>query len=159
MKINVNHTAKLAAAIRHAQHGCSARTIDPSEVRATATCIEEILESKLLKQDRPGLRFAVDLNAQSFPASYNGRPTSTQFVLERGSSDWFVTEIQRKGVRGPTVQIEPLNMKDYAEQLASYAAKHEVWTDAANEIWAERAVTLREREAKAEAEDDGADMD
>ena len=95
MKINIKNTEKLAEAIASAEVRCSARTISAKDIQKEAAHIETKLSKILAKKDWPGIKFTIDLNAQSFPGKYRGIPESTKFTLERFSSGWFVTAIYR----------------------------------------------------------------
>ena len=57
---------------------------------------EKKLEEKgLPKKYWTGLSFWGDINAQKFPNAYKWCPDSTQFVVERFASGWFVTRVGR----------------------------------------------------------------
>lgn len=100
MKINIKNTEKLAEAIASAEVRCSARTISAKDIQNAAAHIEKKLANILAKKDWPGIKFNIDLNAQTFPGAYKGIPESTKFTLERFSSGWFVTEVYRGRTAG-----------------------------------------------------------
>jgi hypothetical protein len=130
MKINTNNKEKLNAAIKEAEGPrASTRTINADDIRTMVETIEKRLSSMLLKRDWKGLRFYCDPHAQSFPASYNGTPESTQFMLERGTSGWFVTGIERSRCDGPRGYIKPINLNTKATELVDYATSHAPWTE------------------------------
>lgn len=109
MKINVTNTDKLAAEIAIAEGArVSARTITADDVSRAVAQIEKRLSAMMPKKAWRGAAFVVDVNAQSFPGAYKGRPESTQFMIERGASGWFVTKIWRGYTNGPTGRIRPV---------------------------------------------------
>jgi len=100
MKINVNNTEKLVAAIAAAEGPrCSARTITPADIQLEVAYISIELDRLLAKKDQLGAAVSVDRHAQTFPAAYKGTPMSTVFVVRRFSSGWFVTCIVRMRCR------------------------------------------------------------
>ena len=129
MKINIAATDKLTAAIAAVEGPrVSARTIDAEDIQyAVSSTIEKLLAKLLSKKDWRGLKFAVDLHAQIFPAAYRGSPESTQFIVERGANAWFVTSICRGSTNGPQGKIIPLNLSDKATELVAHAADSKHW--------------------------------
>jgi len=96
MKININNSEKLQSALDRAQKRSQTRTIDCEDFKKISLEIESRLkELKIAKVRWKGAKFHVDLYATIFPSQYKGIPKSTQFSLERGSSDWFVVSIHR----------------------------------------------------------------
>lgn len=96
MKINVSNTDKLDAAIAAAEGNlCHARCITAVGVQNEVERITYQLDALLAKKDQVGAAVAVDLNAQTFPGAYKGIPYSTQFIVRRFATGWFVTAVSR----------------------------------------------------------------
>lgn len=128
MKININNTEKLSAAIEAAEGTrVNARTITAEDVIRSVEKIEKRLRYLLPKKGWKGLKFNVDPHAQQFPAAYKGTPQSTQFRVERGATGWFVTAIWRWQCNGSTGMICPLNMEDKAEEIAAFVSASKNW--------------------------------
>lgn len=128
MKINVTHLEALTAAIETAEGKATARTVSPEDIAHEITGIENRLAGLLPKKDWQGLRFSLDVNAQTFPASYRYTPESTHVLIERGSNGWFVTEICRERTSGPTQRVMPVNMAEYADKIAAHVSKGPNWS-------------------------------
>ena len=95
-KTNVNATEKLDVIINGVQGKATARTISAKLVAQYAEKLENKLSKMgLTKKLMKGMLVIVDPNAQDFPKAYRYEPISTTFYLERGSSDWFVSSIDR----------------------------------------------------------------
>jgi hypothetical protein len=94
MKINVNNEKGLIEELNKVN--AKVRNADAQSVKAIVFQIEKKLEEKgLPKKLWEGLSFWGDINAQVFPNAYKWSPDSTQFRINRFSSGWFVTDIQR----------------------------------------------------------------
>lgn len=124
---NVRHTDKLQVSLDALQTHDRVRLVTPSLVADCVAIIETRLQDLLPKSAWPGLRFDCDPHGQSFPGNYEGRPMSTQFVLERGSKDWFVVGIQRTDCGGPTQRITPLNLGDKAMDIMDFLKQSKHW--------------------------------
>ena len=124
IRINVNNTDKISAAIAAAEGKATARCITADDIHSMINEIEESLTKRLYKKDWAGLRFSCDDNAQSFPGAYKGRPESTHFELERTASGWFVTRIMRNDCRSPKSRIICHNMEDKSEALVTFAKEN-----------------------------------
>jgi len=95
-KTNVNATEKLEKIINGVQGKATARTISAKLVAQYAEKLETKLNKMgLTKKLMKGMLVIVDPNAQDFPKAYKYEPISTTFYLERGSSDWFISSIDR----------------------------------------------------------------
>jgi len=127
MKINTTNTEKVNQAITETEGRATARTICMDDVQTAIKSIEKRLSLLLFKKDWKGLKFGVDSNAQSFSSSYKYTPYSTQIVLERGATGWFVTEIYRAPCGGPTHEITPVNILTKTEELASFLSQSKNW--------------------------------
>jgi hypothetical protein len=96
MKINVNATEKLAQAIVEAEGKATVRTITAQAIQEWVKVVERKLEERgISKQSSIGMRFLVNLNAQSFPNAYRYNPEATLYEIQRFASGWFVTAIRR----------------------------------------------------------------
>lgn len=72
----------------------------------------------MFEKSKVGAKVRVDLNAQSFPSSYNGIPESTHYCAERFASGRFVTGIERtycKGSRANELTLTEEQKKDIAD--------------------------------------------
>jgi len=118
MKINVTNTEKIQQEIDNVQADCRQRTINAQQVEMYAKMLEEKLEARgLPKKLRMGFKFLVNPNAQNFPNAYKWTPISTNFLLERFSSGWFVTMIARDYCS---------NKKLYIKSLLTYEQKEAI---------------------------------
>ena len=121
MKINVTATEKLVAAISAVEGSrVSARTITAEDIQTEVSRIERKLETLMAKKDWAGVVVSCDINAQTFPASYNGRPESTKFTVERFASGWFVTEIKRGYCNGPAGRRSIKLSDDHKAAMSSF---------------------------------------
>ncbi len=130
MKINVNNTDKLQAAINDVQTPrITARRISVTDIiYAIEHEIEPKLSKMLYKKDWQGLTFAVDPHAQIFPACYRGIPGSTRFTVQRGSNAWFLTSIGRSVTSGPDGRIVPLNLETKSSEIMGYVIQSRNWS-------------------------------
>ncbi|MFT6908027.1 MAG: hypothetical protein ACJAS1_004715 [Oleiphilaceae bacterium] len=123
-QINVANIDKVKKSLCKINKPNQVRLLSDSNLLEYLELIEKKLSKILNKQDWKGLRFNVDPFAETFPSSYKGTPTSTQFQLERRSSGWFVL-IERK----PCMRhkIRPLNMESKSNELAYFQSKELSW--------------------------------
>ena len=127
MKINTNKIEKIQVEADIKEKRAQVRILDVDKISYDIKRIEKKLSTLLPKKSWKGLRFSIDQNAQHFPSSYNGAPESTQYTLERGSNDWFITSIVRTYCKGETQYIIPLNLHERAEEIAAYVSKSSNW--------------------------------
>lgn len=99
MKINIENTAKLEAAIRAAEGKAYARTITAQDVQAA--CRTAFAHFGITKKALNHCKISVDLNAQSFPNAYRGIPESTIFDAIFSNGKWYITDIRRGRTRSP----------------------------------------------------------
>lgn len=95
MKINVKDEEKITKELANVQKLAKTRTVEYKDILTAVEKVEERLSQLLFKKDWVGLSVWCDPNSQEFAASYNGIPQSTQFILRRFPSGWFVTKICR----------------------------------------------------------------
>ena len=94
MKINVTNEQKITEAFDAVN--AKVRNADHTSVKAIINIIEKSLTKKGLPKNLwSGLAFWCDINAQKFPNAYKWTPESTQFILTRFPSGWFVTRVTR----------------------------------------------------------------
>lgn len=127
MKIAITNTAKLAVAITLAEGRSRDRLIVVEDIRAACAGLEKQLATRLLKKDWAGLRFTIDVHARKFPNTYNGRPLSTQFTVERTATGWAVTDIGRYDCNGPEGRVRPHNIHERSVQLVAFAGASKNW--------------------------------
>lgn len=120
MKINIENKEAIEKAIKHTETRCLSRT---ATYDALICCIE-ILEIKLLaimsKCNWKGLKFVIDPGAP-----YNDLSRvilSTQFYVERGSREWFITGIVR-GCCLPRI-IKQLNLMEFKACILLHLEKN-----------------------------------
>lgn len=123
MKINIKNTEKLQAAIDLAQKGCSARIVEADDVAADLGSRTKELLNVMCKKDLVGIKTTFDINAQSFPASYNGCQESTIVEAEYFPSGWFVTSVYRSSTRASRLNELTLN-EHHKAAIAHFVAKH-----------------------------------
>ena len=126
-KINVKNSEILDAEILKVEKGSKSRQITSDDVAGAVAIIERRLAGILPKSAWQGLRFECDPNGQSFPGAYKGVPFSTQFILERGSSAWFVTRIWRGACCGPTQHIQPVNLVEKRDAILNFLGECRNW--------------------------------
>jgi hypothetical protein len=95
MKINVTNEQEIAAALDEVQKRSRIRTVTARDILEASEFLEGHLDRFATKAARIGTTAHIDLNAQNFPGNYGGMPESTQFKLERTSTGWFVTYVNR----------------------------------------------------------------
>ena len=94
MKINVKNEKQITEALDKVN--AKVRNASYQSVVAIVFQIEKKLEEKGLPKNLwSGLAFLCDFNAQKFPNAYKWSPDSTQFILTRFPSGWFVPRVTR----------------------------------------------------------------
>ena len=127
MKIKITHknADKINAAIEAVEgKRVSQRRCTCNDVIKAVDRIEKRLSGLLKKKDWTGLKFHCDPNAQRFPSCYNGRPQSTQFLIERCASGWFLTGVNRMDCRSPSHKITTLNMVTRVQEMVEYVCEN-----------------------------------
>jgi len=107
MKININQTEKLKAAIDKAEGRSYARTMNVQDVQSLIPNIESVLKLLAPKSEWIGSKFDLT-NARHIAYSYFGYPKSTFVRIERFPSGWFVTYISREDTKNTA--IFPVNI-------------------------------------------------
>lgn len=125
MKINVLNKEKVEKEIKSTESRAQVRFISYEDINDAINHIEKRLSNLMHKKDWVGLKFLIDPNAQTFPGSYKGVPESTQVVLERCASGWFVVRCFRGCVC--TNGIMPQNIESKNEQIAAFLALDKAW--------------------------------
>ena len=81
---------------------------------------EAHLSTLLYKKDWKGIQVLIDeAGGETFPASYNGAPLSTQVLVEFSGNVWFVKDVGRGYVSKREVLIENLAHKE--DDLVTFA--------------------------------------
>ena len=94
MKINIKNEKQITEELNKVN--AKVRNASYQSVVAIVFQIEKKLEEKgLPKKYWTGLKFWGDINAQKFPNAYKWCPESTQFMVERFASGWFITRVSR----------------------------------------------------------------
>ena len=123
-KINVANETKITAEINRAQNRASVRIIDYSDIMDIVEEIEKKLELLLPKTAWVGVNIHVDLHAQSFPGAYKYSPESTQFIVARGSSDWFIIGLGRAYTCTPTNRMRVVFTDIQKEKMIEFITKN-----------------------------------
>lgn len=125
MKISINDTEKLTAAIKEAERRATARTITADNIRDVLDSVDKRLRIMSTKTDAIGTKVYCDYHAQSFPSAYRFTPESTHFVAELTKTGWKVVSIDRGICRSPSskcrIEFTAKTMARMAEKL-SYIA-------------------------------------
>ena len=97
MKINIKNELKITAAIKDAEGvRVSARLGSFHQIQANVRGIEKRLNMLLgSAKNWKGVRVEVSENFGPKPGAYRGTPESTQMVIERFGSGWFLIEVNR----------------------------------------------------------------
>lgn len=104
MKINVRNEKQITEAF--AAVNAKVRNADYYSVKKIIKRIEKILTGTGLPKNLwTGLAFWCDVNAQAFSNAYKWTPESTQFVLTRFPSGWFVTWVTRASCCTQTIEV------------------------------------------------------
>ena len=96
MKININNKEKIEAALNEVQSRAKARTISYEDILEAIDTIEEKLN--ISKKAMVGVIARVSLHCEHFAGSYKGVPMGTEFTIQRFSSGWFLTKVDRYNV-------------------------------------------------------------
>lgn len=127
MKINVKDIEKLNKVFDQANCRCTARTANSLTVGAYVTHLEKSLTQKgMPKKLWKGMKFSIQPGAERLPNAYYTKgfnPEATQFTLERGSSDWFVTEVSRGHIRQGKIILRGFFTEQQERVLISKAYK------------------------------------
>lgn len=114
MRVNVKKQDELKAMLDKVQSRSSKRNVDIDDIRNVINEIEgRFNELKVATSNIKSSVFIYE-NGYKMPASYNGQPESTQFRLERGAKDWFITGIYRNDCNHDR-QITFVNEKEFKE--------------------------------------------
>ena len=96
IKITAANAEKISEAVASVEgNRVSIRTLHWHSIAWAVEDVEKDLSRRLYKKDWLGLRIGVNPHAQTFPGAYKGNPESTQFVIERRASGWFLTDVCR----------------------------------------------------------------
>ena len=105
MKINIKNEKQITEELNKVN--AKVRNASYQSVVAIVFQIEKKLEEKgLPKKYWTGLKFWGDINAQKFPNAYKWCPESTQFMVERLASGWFITRVSRMRCSEKKVTLE-----------------------------------------------------
>lgn len=95
MKIRIckENRDKIQKALDAVQGRCKERTITVDDIIYSVKDIED--ELKIPKKAMIGVKVVSDQCCQNFPNAYKYTPHSTQYGMERTSSGWFLTWVDR----------------------------------------------------------------
>ena len=97
IKISSDNLETMTKAIEAAQRNAIVRTITAEGViKAIETVNNKLGISKLALK---GVEVTIDINAQTFPKSYNGIPESTIFTAVHNGIDWYLINVRRSRCR------------------------------------------------------------
>ena len=95
MRINLKNNEKIDVALQAAQKLSRVRTLSYDDIFTEINSAEKrLIDLGMSLSNMTGAKFRYD-NGYKMPNAYNGRPESTKFTFERGSSAWFITDIYR----------------------------------------------------------------
>ncbi len=94
IRICIENRDKLQAALNEVQGKSRERTITVDDIIYSTRDVEE--ELKIPKKYMVGINVESDQCCQNFPNAYKYTPYSTQYGMERTSSGWFLTWVDRK---------------------------------------------------------------
>ena len=96
MKIRIckENRDKIQKALDAVQGRCKERTITVDDIIYGVKDVEDNL--KIAKKAMIGIKVESDQCCQNFPNAYKYTPHSTQYGMERTSSGWFLTWVDRK---------------------------------------------------------------
>lgn len=94
MKINIDNSPKITAAIKAAEGAAYTRALDPDDlICATNRAVQRLISLKIPEKHWTGS--SISVYPESVPNSYRHSATGTYARLERFSTGWFVTEVKR----------------------------------------------------------------
>ena len=115
MRINVDFTNIPVNTEVYVQAHSRVRTIVHSDIIAIIKRAETRLKIMgVAKTNQTGIKILYE-NSHKMPSLYRGRPESTQFVIERGTQDWFLTVICRADCNHNR-EISFINEHDYRDK-------------------------------------------
>ena len=123
MRINITNKEKIEAALAEVQKLSQVRMIGYQDILDAVKYSEEKLSNILLKKDWVGLKVQADPNAQQFPNAYKYRPESTQFVLEKGVNDWFLTRLERYYTHDRIAKYTIVGLYNKAAEIADFVSR------------------------------------
>lgn len=96
MKIRIckENRDKIQKALDAVQGRCKERTITVDDIIYSVKDVDENL--KIAKKAMVGIKVVSDQCCQDFPNAYKYTPYSTQYGMERTSSGWFLTWVERR---------------------------------------------------------------
>ena len=96
MKIRIckENRDKIQKALDAVQGRCKERTITVDDIIYSVKDVEDNL--KIAKKAMIGIKVVSDQCCQNFPNAYKHTPYSTQYGMERTSSGWFLTWVERR---------------------------------------------------------------
>ena len=100
IKINEANLEKINKAIDEAEGRATVRRIGGMSVLNAVKEIEEHFD--IPKKLMTGIMVDVDINAQNFPKAYKYTPESTQFIVLRKKSGWYLMGVTRDNCRVPS---------------------------------------------------------
>lgn len=96
MRLNIKNADAVKEALKTAQKGCHARTLDADEIFNIASqAIKSLKNLGLYRQDMEGAKVCFRNGYGRFPASYKSTPQSTHLTFEVTKSSIFLTSIFR----------------------------------------------------------------
>jgi hypothetical protein len=99
---------------------CRIRRIDAYDVQTGVELIEKFLSGILHKKDWTGLTFLYDHYAQDFPGAYNGTPASTQIIITRRFSGWFLSNLYRGDCARASNALGTCNLEIKTEEIINF---------------------------------------
>lgn len=119
MKINIDNTEKLTAAIKEAEGKATARTIEATQIQYT---LHEI-EAGIAKKKMSGTLVHYT-GAEHFPNAYKYRPESTHWIAENINGKWYVVAIYRDTCPNRSSYNTEVEYSETAKQAILENASH-----------------------------------
>lgn len=114
MKIGIARKEKITAEIDRVQVKAKVRTIDVSCIDTLVKQLESRLyDLKIAKKNWRGMKFVLDFHAKKFANAYKWTPYSTIVHIERGNSNWNITNICRSPVHQHKITF--INQSDFTK--------------------------------------------
>jgi hypothetical protein len=103
--VKVTDTEKIQTMLDEVQKRSKVRTITAADVTEAVERVERQM-LHIAKKNMDGVEFTADMNAQSFPGAYKGRPESTLIHVVNKRGVWYLSSAYRDDTKGPTVAYE-----------------------------------------------------
>lgn len=108
--IKEQNKARITAFIDEAEGRSSMRCLTYVDIENAIARIENRLN--IPRKAMEGLRYSVDVNAQTFPSAYKYRAESTHMVIEYSKGQWRLMSVSRDTTRRQGHEFACINMPE-----------------------------------------------